>query len=104
MRHFSQEQHPSLPFLPSCPFPPSHSSPQLELLSDPILAYSYPYPIESVSGKPLRMILAHAPEKYSSAAPLTVSRVTGEVGEGRCGVGTARPRCIPQPWGTCSLP
>ena len=76
----------SPPFLPqSHPVPPSLSSLQLELLSDPILAYSYPYPIESVSGKPLRMILAHAPEKYSSAAPLTVSRVTGREGWGEAG-------------------
>jgi len=36
----------------------------MELLSDPILAYSFSYPVESVSGKELHMVLAHAPEKY----------------------------------------
>lgn len=50
---------------------PSVSNSKLKELSDPILAYRFDYPIETVSGKPLRMVLAHEPEKYSSAAPLT---------------------------------
>ncbi len=40
-------------------------------MSDPILAYTFNYPVETVSGKPLRMVVTHEPEKYSSAAPLT---------------------------------
>eukprot|EP00798_Chlamydomonas_sp_ICE-L_P003868 gene3868-13931_t len=40
-------------------------------LVDPILAYKFKYPVETLSGKPLKMLLAHEPEKYSSAAPLT---------------------------------
>eukprot|EP00199_Chlamydomonas_sp_CCMP681_P002769 CAMPEP_0119108856 /NCGR_PEP_ID=MMETSP1180-20130426/15788_1 /TAXON_ID=3052 ORGANISM="Chlamydomonas cf sp, Strain CCMP681" /NCGR_SAMPLE_ID=MMETSP1180 /ASSEMBLY_ACC=CAM_ASM_000741 /LENGTH=312 /DNA_ID=CAMNT_0007094523 /DNA_START=21 /DNA_END=959 /DNA_ORIENTATION=+ len=40
-------------------------------LVDPILAYKFKYPTRSVSGKPLKMLLSHEPEKYSSAAPLT---------------------------------
>lgn len=48
-----------------------HISLQFETLSDPILAYSFKYPVQTVSGKPLRLILSHEPEKYSSAAPLT---------------------------------
>lgn len=44
---------------------------KMKELYDPILAYKFQYPVETVSGQPLRMILAHEPEKYSSAAPLT---------------------------------
>jgi hypothetical protein len=44
---------------------------QFEVLTDPILAYEFKYPTESLSGTPIRMVLAHVPEKYSSAAPLT---------------------------------
>jgi hypothetical protein len=40
-------------------------------LYDPILAYQYRYPVATASGKPLSMVMSRAPEKYSSAAPLS---------------------------------
>jgi len=43
----------------------------MESLYDPILAYKFDYPVTTASGTPLRIILSHEPEKYSSAAPLT---------------------------------
>ncbi|KAG1664636.1 hypothetical protein FOA52_011773 [Chlamydomonas sp. UWO 241] len=45
---------------------------KFKLLSDPLLAYEYIYPVETASGKALKMTVAHEPEKYSSAAPLNV--------------------------------
>jgi hypothetical protein len=42
-----------------------------EELYDPLLGYKFKYPTVTASGKPLRMVLARTPEKYSSAAPLT---------------------------------
>lgn len=38
----------------------------MEELSDEILAYKFEYPTVTTSGKELRMILSHPPEKYSS--------------------------------------
>lgn len=55
----------------SSPAPPPASAGKVAVLSDPILAYTLTYPSETVSGKPLRMVTTHEPEKYSSAAPLT---------------------------------
>ena len=52
------------------------------MLSDPILAYSFEYPTATTAGKPLSMVLSRAPEKYSSAAPLTADarqRIVSEV-------------------------
>lgn len=46
---------------------------QVKEFYDPILAYKFQYPTLSVSGKQLSMIIARAPEKYSSAPPLSVS-------------------------------
>jgi hypothetical protein len=51
--------------------PSSSCVSQFKVLSDPILAYEFSYPAETVSGKKLKMTLTHEPEKYSSAAPLT---------------------------------
>ena len=61
-----------------------HACAQLKELYDPILAYRFNYPSETTSGKPLRMVLAHEPEKYSSAAPLTADarqRIGGPAGD-----------------------
>eukprot|EP00195_Chlamydomonas_chlamydogama_P003864 CAMPEP_0202921462 /NCGR_PEP_ID=MMETSP1392-20130828/77409_1 /ASSEMBLY_ACC=CAM_ASM_000868 /TAXON_ID=225041 /ORGANISM="Chlamydomonas chlamydogama, Strain SAG 11-48b" /LENGTH=251 /DNA_ID=CAMNT_0049615033 /DNA_START=212 /DNA_END=967 /DNA_ORIENTATION=+ len=55
---------------------------QFKELYDPILAYRFSYPTETVSGKKLSMVLTHIPEKYSSAAPLTADarqRIVGEL-------------------------
>ncbi|KAG2440805.1 hypothetical protein HXX76_003660 [Chlamydomonas incerta] len=54
----------------------------LQSLTDPILAYTYQYPIVTSAGKPLNMIVSRTPEKYSSAAPLTADarqRIVSEV-------------------------
>lgn len=55
---------------------------KVKFLEDGILAYKYAYPIETMSGKRLSMNLAHKPERYSSAAPLTPDarqRIVSEV-------------------------
>lgn len=52
---------------------------QVKELYDPILAYRFNYPVVSVSGKQLSMIAARAPEKYSSAAPLSVRDAAGRL-------------------------
>jgi hypothetical protein len=39
---------------------------QMEELYDQILAYKFEYPTVTTSGKQLKMILSHPPEKYSS--------------------------------------
>ncbi|GAX79956.1 hypothetical protein CEUSTIGMA_g7395.t1 [Chlamydomonas eustigma] len=57
--------------LEASPSPSTSSSDKFQVLEDPILAYKFQYPVESAKGKPLSMVLAHVPEKYSSAAPLT---------------------------------
>ncbi|KAJ9505094.1 hypothetical protein QJQ45_008926 [Haematococcus lacustris] len=44
---------------------------QTQELYDQILAYRFQYPVSTTSGEPLKMLLTHPPEKYSSAAPLT---------------------------------
>lgn len=56
---------------------------QVQVLSDPILAYQFEYPTAGASGRPLAMLLSRVPEKYSSAAPLTADarqRIVSEVG------------------------
>ncbi|KXZ53907.1 hypothetical protein GPECTOR_6g825 [Gonium pectorale] len=55
---------------------------QMKTLSDPILAYSFDYPVTTTKGKQLSMLLSRAPEKYSSAAPLTADarqRIVSEI-------------------------
>ncbi|MEW5316997.1 MAG: hypothetical protein WDW38_008332 [Sanguina aurantia] len=47
------------------------TSQPLGVLYDPILAYRFLYPTATVSAKPLSMVLARAPEKYSSSPPLS---------------------------------
>lgn len=65
------------------PAPPVNSyESKVSQLYDPILAYRFNYPIETVSGKKLRMVISHEPEKYSSAAPLTADarqRIVSEI-------------------------
>jgi hypothetical protein len=57
--------------LPTIPTPPRCPCLQdFKEVSDPILAYSFIYPIQSATGRGLNMIMSRAPEKYSSAAPL----------------------------------
>ncbi|KAF8063737.1 PPD5 [Scenedesmus sp. PABB004] len=51
-------------------------------LADPILAYSFIYPVATAGGEALQMTLTHPPEKYSSAAPLSADarqRIVSEV-------------------------
>ncbi|EFJ45610.1 hypothetical protein VOLCADRAFT_105895 [Volvox carteri f. nagariensis] len=58
------------------------SAGKMKELSDNILAYKFEYPVATVSGKPLSMLLSRTPEKYSSAAPLTADarqRIVSEV-------------------------
>lgn len=65
---------------------------QYQTLRDDILAYQFDYPVATVSGRELPLVLSRRPEKYSSAAPLTADarqvgapRGTG-VGWGEVGV------------------
>ncbi|GAB5354082.1 hypothetical protein AAMO2058_000089000 [Amorphochlora amoebiformis] len=44
---------------------------KFEVLRDPILSYSYKYPVESTQGMKLKLLQTRKPEKYSSAAPLS---------------------------------
>ncbi|KAF5830123.1 hypothetical protein DUNSADRAFT_15014, partial [Dunaliella salina] len=46
--------------------PPSVKGGEFKELYDDILAYKFKYPVSTVSGKPLKMLLSHPPEKYSS--------------------------------------
>lgn len=39
-------------------------------LSDNQLAYSFSYPVSTKSGRPVKLLTTHEPEKYSSAPPL----------------------------------
>lgn len=55
---------------PRCPCAPVPLPQGFKELSDPILAYSFIYPTQSSTARPLDMIMSRAPEKYSSAAPL----------------------------------
>ena len=52
------------PHPPICPT-------QFKVLRDDILAYEFAYPVATQSGRPLPVLLSRAPERYSSAAPLT---------------------------------
>lgn len=45
--------------------------PQFKVLRDDILAYEFVYPVATQSGRPLPVLLSRAPERYSSAAPMT---------------------------------
>lgn len=71
---------------------PSVSAGQTKVLSDNILAYSFEYPTVTTAGKPLSMVLSRAPEKYSSAAPLTADarqRIVSELFDFRTFVGAS---------------
>lgn len=64
----------------------------MKKLSDSILAYSFEYPVSTTTGRPLSMVLARTPEKYSSAAPLTADarqRIVSEVFDFRNFVGAS---------------
>lgn len=46
-------------------------TPQFKVLRDDTLAYEFVYPIATSSGRPLPVLVSRAPERYSSAAPMT---------------------------------
>ncbi|KAG2496712.1 hypothetical protein HYH03_005125 [Edaphochlamys debaryana] len=74
--------------------PPARPDVNVEMreLKDPILAYRFMYPVSTTDGKPLTMTMSRAPEKYSSAAPLTADarqRIVSELFDFKSFVGAS---------------
>lgn len=55
----------------SCAQAAAAPAPLMKVVQDDTLAYAFEYPAATSSGRPLPLIVARKPERYSSAAPLT---------------------------------
>jgi hypothetical protein len=59
------------PIISSPPPPASVDTPRYQHITDPILAYEFDVPTQSMTGRSVPLVFARKPERYSSAAPLT---------------------------------